>query len=317
MKMSSFKKQLLIDFVSVAAGYILMRVLFAAGILNSYWQGIVLNICINIILTVSLNVTSGFLGELALGHAGFMAAGAYASAYFSKTLRLLPVIEFPAAILIGGLTAMLLGFIVSLPALRLRGDYLAIITLAFGEIVRNLLKNMDIVGGTKGYSGIPAYTTFTWAYFMAVICVLATKSLIDSRHGRSIISVREDEIAAEASGVNTNRYKFLAFVFSAFFAGVAGALYAHYMRFLQPGVFTLDKSIEILVMVVLGGMGSIRGSVISTVILTVLPEVLRSMSDYRMLAYSIVLILMMLSKHSDTLQGLSLKRRKQEEEVQS
>ena len=198
---------------------------------------------------------------------------------------------------------MLLGFIVSLPALRLRGDYLAIITLAFGEIVRNLLKNMDVVGGTKGYSGIPAYTTFTWAYLMAVICVLATRSLINSRQGRSIISVREDEIAAEASGVNTNTYKFLAFVFSAFFAGVAGALYAHYMRFLQPGVFTLDKSIEILVMVVLGGMGSIRGSVISSVILTVLPELLRSMSDYRMLAYSVVLIMMMLSKHSETVQA--------------
>ena len=303
MKKNDFKKQLLIDFVSIAAGYVLMRVLFAAGIINTYWQGIVLNICINVILTVSLNMTSGFLGELALGHAGFMAAGAYASAFFSKTLKLLPVIEFPAALLIGGLTAMLLGFIVSLPALRLRGDYLAIITLAFGEIVRNLLKNMDIVGGTKGYSGIPAYTTFTWAYLMAVICVLATKSLINSRQGRSIISVREDEIAAEASGVNTNTYKFLAFVFSAFFAGVAGALYAHYMRFLQPGVFTLDKSIEILVMVVLGGMGSIRGSVISSVILTVLPELLRSMSDYRMLAYSVVLIMMMLSKHSETVQA--------------
>ncbi len=303
MKKNDFKKQLLIDFVSIAAGYVLMRVLFAAGIINTYWQGIVLNICINVILTVSLNMTSGFLGELALGHAGFMAAGAYASAFFSKTLKLLPVIEFPAALLIGGLTAMLLGFIVSLPALRLRGDYLAIITLAFGEIVRNLLKNMDIVGGTKGYSGIPAYTTFTWAYLMAVICVLATRSLINSRQGRSIISVREDEIAAEASGVNTNTYKFLAFVFSAFFAGVAGALYAHYMRFLQPGVFTLDKSIEILVMVVLGGMGSIRGSVISSVILTVLPELLRSMSDYRMLAYSVVLIMMMLSKHSETVQA--------------
>ena len=303
MKKNDFKKQRLIDFVSIAAGYVLMRVLFAAGIINTYWQGIVLNICINVILTVSLNMTSGFLGELALGHAGFMAAGAYASAFFSKTLKLLPVIEFPAALLIGGLTAMLLGFIVSLPALRLRGDYLAIITLAFGEIVRNLLKNMDIVGGTKGYSGIPAYTTFTWAYLMAVICVLATRSLINSRQGRSIISVREDEIAAEASGVNTNTYKFLAFVFSAFFAGVAGALYAHYMRFLQPGVFTLDKSIEILVMVVLGGMGSIRGSVISSVILTVLPELLRSMSDYRMLAYSVVLIMMMLSKHSETVQA--------------
>ena len=299
-----FRKQLTIDLVTVVVGYLLLSLLIRLGIINAYSNGILLMVCINVILTVSLNITSGFLGELALGHAGFMAIGAYVSALFTKSLNLIPIVEFPLAILLGGIAALIAGYIVSIPALRLRGDYLAIITLAAGEIIRNLLKNLDIVGGTKGYTGIPGYTNFTWAYLLAVFCVLASKSLIASRHGRAIISIREDEIAAEASGIDTNRYKIIGFVFSAFFAGVGGALYAHYLRFLQPGIFTLDKSIEILVMVVLGGMGSIRGSIISAAILTILPELLRGFSDYRMLVYSLVLILMMLAKHNDQLRAL-------------
>ncbi|MBR2802469.1 MAG: branched-chain amino acid ABC transporter permease [Erysipelotrichaceae bacterium] len=299
-----FRKQLTIDLATVVIGYLVLGLLIRSGVINAYSKGILLMVCINVILTVSLNITSGFLGELALGHAGFMAIGAYVSALFTKSLNLIPLVEFPVAILLGGIAALIAGYIVSIPALRLRGDYLAIITLAAGEIIRNLLKNLDIVGGTKGYTGIPNYTSFTWAYLIAVICILASKSLIASRHGRAIISIREDEIAAEASGIDTNRYKIIGFVFSAFFAGVGGALYAHYLRFLQPGIFTLDKSIEILVMVVLGGMGSIRGSVISATILTVLPELLRGFSDYRMLVYSLVLILMMLAKHNDQLRAL-------------
>ena len=299
-----FRKQLTIDLVTVVVGYLLLSLLIRLGIINAYSNGILLMVCINVILTVSLNITSGFLGELALGHAGFMAIGAYVSALFTKSLNLIPIVEFPLAILLGGIAALIAGYIVSIPALRLRGDYLAIITLAAGEIIRNLLKNLDIVGGTKGYTGIPGYTNFTWAYLLAVFCVLASKSLIASRHGRAIISIREDEIAAEASGIDTNRYKIIGFVFSAFFAGVGGALYAHYLRFLQPGIFTLDKSIEILVRVVLGGMGSIRGSIISAAILTILPELLRGFSDYRMLVYSLVLILMMLAKHNDQLRAL-------------
>ena len=243
-----FKKQLLIDVLTVVVGYVALSLLMRFGVINDYVKGILLMACINIILTVSLNITSGFLGELALGHAGFMAVGAYAAALFSKSLSLIPAVEFPLAILVGGFAALIAGYIVSIPALRLKGDYLAIITLAAGEIIRNILKNLDIVGGTKGYTGIPGYTNFAWAYFVAVICIFASKSLIQSRHGRSIISIREDEIAAEASGVDTNRYKIIGFIFSAFFAGVGGALYAHYLRFLQPGIFTLNKSIEILVM---------------------------------------------------------------------
>ena len=299
-----FKKQLLIDVLTVVVGYVALSLLMRFDVINDYVKGILLMACINIILTVSLNITSGFLGELALGHAGFMAVGAYAAALFSKSLSLIPALEFPLAILIGGFAALIAGYIVSIPALRLKGDYLAIITLAAGEIIRNILKNLDIVGGTKGYTGIPGYTNFAWAYFVAVICIFASKSLIQSRHGRSIISIREDEIAAEASGVDTNRYKIIGFIFSAFFAGVGGALYAHYLRFLQPGIFTLNKSIEILVMVVLGGMGSIRGSIISAVILTVLPEMLRGFSDYRMLVYSLALIFMMLAKHSEKIRHL-------------
>ncbi|MDO5439250.1 MAG: branched-chain amino acid ABC transporter permease [Erysipelotrichaceae bacterium] len=299
-----FKKQLLIDALTVVVGYVVLSLLMRFGVINDYVKGILLMACINIILTVSLNITSGFLGELALGHAGFMAVGAYAAALFSKSTSLIPAVEFPLAILIGGFAALIAGYIVSIPALRLKGDYLAIITLAAGEIIRNILKNLDIVGGTKGYTGIPGYTNFAWAYFVAAICIFASKSLIQSRHGRSIISIREDEIAAEASGVDTNRYKIIGFIFSAFFAGVGGAIYAHYLRFLQPGIFTLNKSIEILVMVVLGGMGSIRGSIISAVILTVLPEMLRGFSDYRMLVYSLALIFMMLAKHSETIRQL-------------
>ena len=299
-----FKKQLLIDVLTVVVGYVALSLLMRFDVINDYVKGILLMACINIILTVSLNITSGFLGELALGHAGFMAVGAYAAALFSKSLSLIPAVEFPLAILVGGFAALIAGYIVSIPALRLKGDYLAIITLAAGEIIRNILKNLDIVGGTKGYTGIPGYTNFAWAYFVAVICIFASKSLIQSRHGRSIISIREDEIAAEASGVDTNRYKIIGFIFSAFFAGVGGALYAHYLRFLQPGIFTLNKSIEILVMVVLGGMGSIRGSIISAVILTVLPEMLRGFSDYRMLVYSLALIFMMLAKHSEKIRHL-------------
>ena len=280
MKKLNLKNRLLLEFGITALGYILLVVLMRIGVLKSYWQGILITICINVILTVSLNMTAGFLGELALGHAGFMAAGAYASAVFTKSMRLLPIIEFPVAIIIGGIVAMILGLLVCLPTLRLRGDYLAIITLAFGEIVRNVLINLKVLGGAGGYSAIAKNTTFTWAFTLAAITVFLSLSLI-----------------------NTQKYKIITFLYSAFFAGVGGALYAHYMGFLQPSVFTLDKSIEILVMVVLGGMGNIFGSIVSASVLTLLPEVLRSVSDYRMLVYSIVLILMMLVKHAPQMQA--------------
>lgn len=317
MKKFSFKQQLLFELGITLLLYLVLNVLMSLGVITNYWRGILMTICINVILTVSLNITSGFLGELALGHAGFMAAGAYMAAIFSKSLALIPELEFPLALLVGGVFAMLLGYLVSIPTLRLRGDYLAIITLAFGEIVRNVLLNIKFTGGAGGYSSIPKYSTFIWAYFLAAACVLLSKSLIHSRQGRAIISIREDEIAAESSGVDTDHFKKLAFIFSAFFAGIAGGLYAHYMGFLQPAYFNLDKSIEILVMCVLGGMGNIFGSIISASILTVLPEALRQIADYRMLVYSIVLIVMMLVKYAPQMQSILAKfqRKKVEEEA--
>jgi len=298
----AFFKQMLITLAVIVLLYLVIALLMNNGVINRYWSGILLNACINIVLVISLNITCGFLGQLTLGHAGFMAVGAYASAYFSKTVTGLPIeVGFLIAMIIGGLIAMIAGAIVCYPTLKLKGDYLAIITLAFGEIIKNVLLNLDVVGGAKGYYGIPRSTTFTWAFIVAIIMIFVAVFLFQSRQGRAIVSIREDEIAAEASGINTDYYKMLAFVIAAFFAGVAGSLYSHNMGILEPKVFDLDKSIEILVMVVLGGMGSIKGSVIAAIALTVLPELLRSASEYRMLIYAIVLIVMMLYRYDDRL----------------
>lgn len=291
----NYKIALNIFFVVVV--YSLVMILSSMGIINRYYNGILLSTCINIILVVSLNLTTGFLGQLTLGHAGFMAVGAYGAAYFTKTLELPMMVEFPVALIIGGCFAALCGLIIGVPTLRLRGDYLAIITLAFNEVIRTILLNLDFVGGAKGYIGIPRYSNFTWAFVIVTICVTIVYTLINSRHGRAIISVREDEIAAEASGINTTYYKILAFVIAAFFAGIAGGIYAHYMGIIEPKTFSYNKSIEILVMVVLGGMGSIKGAILAAIALTVLPELLRSASMYRTLIYSIVLIVMMLCKY--------------------
>lgn len=302
-KQMTFWPKTLVNFVLVLVVFLIITILSNMGIISNYYQGIMLTICINVILVVSLNITTGFLGQLTLGHAGFMAVGAYSGAFLSKNLMgsLPDPLIFLLSIIIGGIVAMIFGVIVGVPTLRLKGDYLAIITLAFGEVIKNILLNLNIVGGASGYIGIPRYTNFLWAYWLAVITVVLSYALIKSRHGRAIISIREDEIASEASGIDTKKFKILAFVFAAFFAGVAGCLYAHYMGILEPKTFKFDKSIEILVMVVLGGMGSIKGSIIATIILTVLPQLLVSVSGYRMLLYALALIIMMLFKYHPTL----------------
>lgn len=299
----AFWPKMLINFVLILAVFLSITVLSNMGIISNYYQGIMLSICINVILVVSLNITTGFLGQLTLGHAGFMAVGAYSGAFLSKNLMgsLPDPLIFLLAIIVGGVVAMIFGVIVGVPTLRLKGDYLAIITLAFGEVIKNILLNLNIVGGASGYIGIPRYTNFLWAYWLAVITVVLSIALINSRQGRAIVSIREDEIASESSGIDTKKYKILAFVFAAFFAGVAGCLYAHYMGILEPKTFKFDKSIEILVMVVLGGMGNIKGSIISAIILTVLPQLLVSVSGYRMLLYALALIIMMLFKYDPTL----------------
>lgn len=255
---------------------------------------------INIILAVSLNIATGYLGQLPLGHAGFMAVGAYASAILLKNTGL----PFVATLIFGGLFAAVCGIIIGIPALRLKGDYLAIITLGFGEIIRVVLLNIDDVLGFKltygaaSLKNIPKETTVFNTFLTVGIVIFLIHNLMKSRHGRAILSIRENEIAAEACGIPTTFYKTLGFVTSAFFAGVAGGLYASYLGILSPGGFGFMKSIEILVMVVLGGMGSMIGSVVSATVLTALPEALRAFSDYRMVVYSLLLIVVMIFKPS-------------------
>ena len=278
------------------------------GGVSNYISKVLMIIGINIILAVSLNVATGYLGQLPLGHAGFMAVGAYTGGIFLKAAGADQAagvsygVLVVAALLLSGLVAALFGIVIGVPALRLRGDYLAIITLGFGEIIRVVLTNIDGVLGFKltyGASGLKRIPKIT-SYFNVLVCVVLTCLVIHlimkSRHGRAILAIRENEIAAESCGVRTTYYKVMAFTLSAFFAGVAGCLYAGYLGSLQPTTFGFMKSIEILVMVVLGGMGSMLGSVLSAITLTALPEALRAFEDYRMVAYSLVLVIVMIFK---------------------
>ena len=278
--------------------------LISGGVLSGYYSKVVVKIGIYIILAVSWNVATGYLGQLPLGHAGFLAVGAYASAIFRTRLGLRGQGAFAVAAVLGGLAAALAGFLIGIPALRLKGDYLAIITLGFGEIIRVILTNLDDVlgfsftGGAGGLLGIPKTTNFLNTFLWVGITCFLIHTLMKSRHGRAIYAIRENEIAAEASGIPVTAYKTFAFVVSAFFAGVAGALYSGYLGILKPDNFKFMTSIEILVMVVLGGMGSMLGSVVSAAVLTALPEALRVFSDWRMIAYALLLILVMIFKPS-------------------
>jgi branched-chain amino acid transport system permease protein len=275
----------------LAAGYFLVVGLHRAGVLISdYYLQILIWVGINTIMGVSLNLINGFTGQFSLGHAGFMAIGAYVAAYMTKILGA----PFAPALLVGGIAAALGGLVVGIPALRLAGDYLAIATLGFGEIIRVIILNLDVVGGPRGLPGIPAHTTFLWVYAMAAATVVIVRNLIWSRQGRALVAIREDETAAETMGVDTTRYKIMAFVVGAFFAGVAGGLYAHKITFIDPSQFDFMKSIEALVIIVLGGLGSITGTVLAAFVVTFLPEALRAFADYRMIIYSLMLILMML-----------------------
>ena len=289
---------------------ILTLFISGAGLKGEYYRGILITIGINIILATSLNVVCGYLGQLPLGHAGFMAVGAYAGAIFMKSTPVAQLLRagnnaavipyLIIAVLLSALVAGLFGLLIGIPALRLKGDYLAIITLGFGEIIRVVLTNIDSVLGFKftygasGLARIPKFTSLNVIFVFTVICLFLIHVFMKSRHGRAVLSIRDNEIAAESVGINTTFYKTTAFVFSAMLAGVAGCLYAGYIGSLYPSTFKFMKSIEILVMVVLGGMGSMLGSVISAIVLTALPEMLRSFSDYRMVAYSLALVLMML-----------------------
>ncbi|MDR3321823.1 MAG: branched-chain amino acid ABC transporter permease [Synergistaceae bacterium] len=278
--------------------YALVMLLVNTSILNRYQALMLIPIGFNIILAVSLNLSVGFLGQLPLGHAGFMSVGGYAAALFSMSTNLPTNIELPLALLVGGAVAALFGVLIGLPALRLKGDYLAIITLGFGEIIRVIILNMKFTGGAYGLKGIGRQTTITWVYIFVLFTLFIINTLIKSRHGRAILSIREDETAAEASGIPTTYYKVLAFTVSAGFAGIAGGLYAHYLSILDPSTFGFMRSVEILVIVVLGGLGSIFGSVISATVLTILPELLRGFAEYRMVIYSLLLVVVMIFKPS-------------------
>ena len=301
----------------------------ASSHLNDYYRQVLIFIGINIILAVSLNLINGYTGQFSLGHAGFMAIGAYAAAYFSTQhsagiFHALGGASVPAmailfliALIIGGLAAAVAGLIVGVPSLRLRGDYLAIVTLGFGEIIRVLIQNTDAVGASRGYGGIPAYTNLFWTFSLAALTIYVVLSLIDSTFGRGFLTVRDDEIAAEAVGINTTKFKVIAFVLGAFFAGVAGGLYAHTTTYINPSGFDFQLSIQIVIMVILGGMGNTAGVVFAAILLTVLLEYLRFVADYqflphvvreiaknRMIIFSLVLIALMLLRPQGLFGGI-------------
>ena len=327
MKSTAKKKTFVNNMITlgmVTAAWLIMEILMNTGHVSSLLKGLLVPFCIYVIMAVSLNLTVGILGELSLGHAGFMCVGAFAGALFSKCMKgtLNPTVSLVIAIFIGAAVAAVCGILIGIPVLRLRGDYLAIVTLAFGEIIKNLInaiflgRDADgfhisfkdsmslglkdagevLIKGPQGITGTPQAATFTIGIILVLITLVIVMNLVNSRTGRAIMSIRDNRIAAESIGINITKYKLLAFSISAALAGVAGVLYAHNLTTLTalPKNFGYNMSIMILVYVVLGGIGSIRGSVISTVILYLLPELLRGLNNYRMLIYAIVLILAML-----------------------
>ncbi len=280
---------------------------FFSSSIDPYYLDVLTGIGINVILAVSLNLVTGYTGQFSLGHAGFMSVGAYMSAaitmYFGPKLLgadggtpLQQTPLFFSALMAGGGAAALAGVLVGAPSLRLRGDYLALVTLGFGEIIRVTFQNVEALGGALGLNGIPAYTTIFWVLAFAAITVFVVHCLVHSTYGTGFLATRDDEIAAEAAGLDTTHYKIVAFVVGAFFAGLAGGLYAHFKLTITPSGFDFTKSIEIVVMVILGGMGNTTGVVLAAVLLTVLPEVLRPIAEYRMILYSLLLIVLMIAR---------------------
>ena len=314
----------MITYAIVVVAYIVVQILMGTGHMSSLMKGLLVPFCIYVIMAVSLNLTVGILGELSLGHAGFMCVGAFSGALFSKCMKgaIDPTVSLVIAVIIGAAVAAVFGVLIGIPVLRLKGDYLAIVTLAFGEIIKNIINavylgkdgsgfhislkdsmslKMDadgevLIKGAQGITGTPQAATFTIGVILVLITLFIVMNLVNSRTGRAIMAIRDNRIAAESIGINITKYKLMAFSISAGLAGVAGVLYAHNLTTLTalPKNFGYNMSIMILVYVVLGGTGIIRGSVIATVILYLLPEMLRGLSNYRMLMYAIVLILAML-----------------------
>ena len=303
-------KTIFIAFLGCALCALLSPVM--EDLLDPYIFMILMYAGINVTLAVSLNLVNGITGQFSIGHAGFMSVGAYVSSVITLNLlgqyqiSFLPEtlsngVMFAISLVSGGIVAAFLGYIVGLPSLKLKGDYLAIVTLGFGEIIRVIFLNIDAVGGARGLPGIPKIANFGWIYSVAFLCVFVLTRLMMSSHGRAFLAVREDEIAAQAMGINTTRYKVNAFVIGAFFAGIAGGLFAHYLTYINPKIFDFNRSFEIITMVVLGGMGSITGAVLAALFLTFLRELLRPLQDLtgidlRMVIYSLMLVILMLTR---------------------
>lgn len=288
--MTAYLKKLGIFLAASVAIFVVLSLLLSANIINAYYKRILMTICINIILALSTNLIINFTGQLTLGHSAFMAIGAYAAA----AVYLKTGMPFFVALIIGSIVAGLFGFLIGLPTLRLKGDYLAITTMGFCQIIVVVIQNIPQFGGAQGLTGIPGKTTFAWVFFSMILTILVLHHVVNSRQGRAMVSVREDEIAAEAMGVNTTRYKVMAFTLGAFFAGLAGGLWAFLMMFIEPTQFNYFKSIDLVIYVVLGGSGSFAGCIASTGILTFLPEVLRFLGDLRMVIYPLLLIVIMI-----------------------
>lgn len=315
----------IITFAMVIVVYIIVQILVASGSMSSLMQGLLVPMCTYSIVAIGLNLCVGYLGELSIGHAGFMCVGAFSSAFVTKLLEgtiTSEILLFIISLFVGVLMAALFGFLIGIPVLRLRGDYLAIVTLAFGEIIKNIInvlyiakdtdgfhfaisngnaiklsdEGMWLINGAKGIVKIPHLSSFTAGVILILITLFVVYNLVNSRSGRAIMAIRDNRIAAESVGINITKFKLMAFTISAAIAGAGGVLYAHNLSTVTatPANFGYNMSIMILVFVVLGGMGSFRGSIIAAVLLTLLPEVLRGLADYRMLIYSIVLIVMML-----------------------
>ena len=325
----------LITYGIVIAAFVLVQLGVSAGFIGSALQGQLIPICAYVVMAVSLNLVVGLSGELSLGHAGFMSVGAFTGVVAATALQPLvgsDALTLVLAMLVGAVFAAIAGVVVGVPVMRLRGDYLAIVTLAFGEIIKNLLNNLyvgidaaglhlsftgeaalgmdggeTIIKGPQGAVGIPRLSTFLIGFLLVLFALFVVLNLKRSRSGRAIMAVRDNRIAAESVGINTTKYRLMAFVVAAALAGMAGALYAMNFSSIAPRKFDFNTSILVLVFVVLGGMGNIRGSVIAATLLTILPEALRSISDYRMLLYAIVLILVMLVTNNPTLRALWLR----------
>jgi branched-chain amino acid transport system permease protein len=309
-----------------------IAVSYLAPQFNRYYLGVAIDVGIAIILATSLNLINGYTGQFSLGHAGFMAVGGYFSAWLSLEAGAKVADAFwffPLVLIAGGLFAAVVGLLVGVPSLRLRGDYLAIVTLGFGEIIRVIAQNTQVVGAASGLKGIPKLTTLGWSFGLAAVTIYAVTTLVHSTYGRGFIAVCDDEIAAESNGVNTTRTKVTAFVTGAFFAGIAGGLYAHHKQFLSPVGFGWLKSIDIVVMVILGaalgeliegflrlalgrvplkGLWSTLGIISAAVLLTLLPELLRTFSEYRMIVYALLIILLMLLSPAWLFSVINLRR---------